>query len=369
MLFPAADHLRRMQGAWLEAIGYGGEPAPSWIAVEMPGMRLRAFAGRTDPAFPPLILIPAPIKRAYIYDLVPRASVVRRCLAAGRAVFLLEWVEPDRISAGFGLADYADRLISAAREAVELASGHSSAVLVGHSLGGTLAAIHAARRPQDVAALALLESPLVFDPKVDAFAPWLRVPPSARRLFAGASTVPGSELSLAAVAAAPEAFLWHRWGDACASFGDPERRDLHLRVLRWALDEMALPAPLLRDVLQCLYRENRLRDGRLEISGRTIGLSGIEAPVLAVVERGSRVVPEAEVLPALATTSSPRREVLTYDGDAGVALAHVGVLVGQEAHRRLWPQILDWLREAVSSAPGPRPRPARRTPPRPRNRR
>ncbi len=169
--------------------------------------------------------------------------------------------------------------------------------------------------------------------------------------------------------AAPEAFLWHRWGDACASFGSPERRDLHLRVLRWALDEMALPAPLLRDVLQSLYRENRLRDGRLEISGRMVGLSGVEAPILAVVERGSRVAPEAEVLPALTATSSPRRAVLPYDGDAGVALAHVGVLVGKEAHRRLWPQILDWLSEAVSSAPGPRPRPARRTPPRPRNRR
>ena len=231
----------------------------------------------------------------------------------------------------------------AAREAAALASGHRSAVLVGHSLGGTLAAMNAARRPRGVAGLVLLESPLIFDPKVDAFAPWLRVPPAARRLLAGASTVPGSELSLAAVAAAPEAFLWHRWGDACASLADPQRHDLHMRVLRWALDEIALPAPLLRDVLQRLYRENRLREGRLELSGQEIGLADIAAPVLAVVERDSRVVPEEEVLPALAATSSPRRKVLTYEGDAGVALAHVGVLVGAQAHRRLWPQILDWV--------------------------
>ena len=122
---------------------------------------------------------------------------------------------------------------------------------------------------------------------------------------------------LAAVTAAPEAFFWHRWSDACASFADPPRHDLHMRVLRWALDEMALPAPLLRDVLQRLYRENRLRHGRLDVSGRAIGLADIAAPVLAVVERGSRVVPEEEILPALAATSSPRRKALAYDGDAG----------------------------------------------------
>lgn len=31
-------------------------------------------------------------------------------------------------------------------------------------------------------------------------------------------------------------------------------------------------------------------------------------------------------------------------GDVGVGLRHVGVLVGANAHRRLWPQILAWMR-------------------------
>ena len=152
---------------------------------------------------------------------------------------------------------------------------------------------------------------------------------------------------MAAVAAAPDAFLWHRWGGALASISDPERQDLHLRVLRWALDEIALPAPLLRDVLQLLYRENRLREGTLELSGAKIGFGEIAAPILAVVEKDSRVVPPQEVLPAVAATSSKLRQVMTYESDAGVALAHVGVLVGVEAHSRLWPQITGWIAETV----------------------
>jgi polyhydroxyalkanoate synthase len=344
MVFSGLDQLRQAQARLFDVLGYGPEPEPSWIAAEMPGMRLRAY-GSGEGAGPPVILVPAPIKRATIFDLVPRASVVRRCREAGRAVFLVEWTDPAGRSADYGLSDYADRLLAEARQAAALSAGEARAVLVGHSLGGTLAAIHAARRPEGVAALVLLESPLIFDPSIDAFAPWLRMPPSARRLLAGAGTVPGSELSLAAVAAAPEAFLWHRWGDAFGSLSDPERHELHLRVMRWALDEMALPAPLLRDVLERLYRENRLRVGRLEISGRAVGLTDIAAPIMAVVESESRVVPPEEVLPALQRTSSPRQEWLTYDSEPGVALAHVGVLVGSEAHRRLWPRLLAWMAE------------------------
>jgi polyhydroxyalkanoate synthase subunit PhaC len=344
MLFYGLDHLRRAQAACLDGLGYAPQPQQSWVACELPGMRLRAYGPGQEGA-PSVILVPAPIKRAYIFDLARRASVVRRCREAGRAVFLVEWTDPDGASIEYGLADYADRLLLQAREAAALATGEQRAILVGHSLGGTMAAIHAARRPQGVSGLVLLESPLVFDPAIDAFAPWLRTPPAARRLLAGAATVPGSELSLAAVTAAPESFFWQRWGDAFASLPDPWRHDLHMRVMRWALDEMALPAPLLRDVLERLYRENRLREARLEVTGRRIGLGDITAPILAVVESESRVVPPQDVLPALERTSSPRAVALTYDSEPGVALAHVGVLVGPDAHRRLWPRILSWTAE------------------------
>jgi polyhydroxyalkanoate synthase subunit PhaC len=346
MLFTGLDHLRQGQARFLDALGYGPEPQPSWIIAEMPGMRLRAYRAEGG-AGPPTILVPAPIKRADIFDLAPSASVVRRCLEAERATFLVEWVDPTGPAAEYGLADYADRLLTEARQAAALSAGAERAVLIGHSLGGTLAAIHAARRPDGVAALVLLEAPLIFDPSIDAFAPWLRTPAATRRMLAGAATVPGSELSLAAVAAAPEAFFWHRWGDAFASLSDPERHELHLRVMRWALDELALSAPLLHEVLERLYRENRLRDGRLDISGRAVGLADIAAPILAVVESESRVVPRDDVLPALERTSSPRREWLTFDSEPGVALAHVGVLVGPDAHRRLWPGLLDWIAEVA----------------------
>jgi hypothetical protein len=39
--------------------------------------------------------------------------------------------------------------------------------------------------------------------------------------------------------------------------------------------------------------------------------------------------------------------MLNYDGDVGVNLQHVGVLVGKNAHAKIWPAIFDWLGEAT----------------------
>jgi polyhydroxyalkanoate synthase len=40
---------------------------------------------------------------------------------------------------------------------------------------------------------------------------------------------------------------------------------------------------------------------------------------------------------------SREKTVLHYGGDIGVALQHVGPLVGRQAHRLLWPRIVDWM--------------------------
>ena len=48
-------------------------------------------------------------------------------------------------------------------------------------------------------------------------------------------------------------------------------------------------------------------------------------------------------MPVHEAAVSEDKLLLEYGGDVGVALQHVGVLVGRSAHRDLWPQILDRL--------------------------
>ncbi len=352
MIPPAAyalvDEARRQAGRALDAAGLGPVETPSRAVVAMPGARLRAYQPPGAPAAggPVLLIVPAPIKRAYVWDLLPEVSVVRRCLDRGLRVYLLEWLDPGPAEDGLGLADHAGSLPLAALDAVAAETGEAAAVLAGHSLGGTFAAVFASLHPGRVRGLVLLDAPLAFGP--DTGGPLARAvaaAPRARvlRSMAG-SPVPGSFTALLSTAAAPDAFVAQRWGDLAASLGNPLAAAVHARVERWALDELAMPGRLFEEVLERLYREDRLAAGTLEIGGRRVGLDRLRSPVLAVTNPPGRVVPPASVLEGLASMppEAPQR-VLEYGGERGPALQHLGPLVGPEAHARLWPDILDWI--------------------------
>ena len=333
--FEALDSARRMQGIALEALGFGPSEAPYETVFRTAGARLRRYGTGTESG-PALLIVPAPIKRAYIWDLAPAASAVRRLLAAGARVFLLEW-EPT--TEPFGLAEYADRLI---REALD-AAGTDRAVLLAHSLGGLFAAVFAALHPDRVGGLGLLASPLHFAPGVGIFGEMADALPADGL----PASVPGSFLGAASFRAAPLTFGWERFLDLAASLGAPEALAMHLRVERWTLDEFPLPGPLLADLATQLARDDAFVRGTLAIGGRPASPSAVTAPILCVVDPRCRVVPPAAVLPFLDAAGSADKTLLNYEGDTGVSLQHVGPLVGPQAHAHLWPRIAGWVRRCA----------------------
>jgi polyhydroxyalkanoate synthase len=160
------DEARRQAGRALDAAGLGPVEAPSRVVAEMSGARLRAYQppGTPGKGRPVVLIVPAPIKRAYVWDLLPEVSVVRQCLRHGLRVYLLEWLDPSPAEDGLGLVDHAERLPLAALDAVAAETSEAAAVLAGHSLGGTFAAILASLHPGRVRGLALLDAPLAFGP-------------------------------------------------------------------------------------------------------------------------------------------------------------------------------------------------------------
>lgn len=339
-----SDHLRRVGAARLHAAGFGPLETPARVVCRVDGMRLRTFGERK--AGPPLLLVPAPIKRAYIWDLMPGRSVVGHALRSGFNVGLIEWTEPERDDASYGVEDYAHRFISIAAAAMSERCGTRNVLLAGHSLGGTLAAIFAALQPREVQGLVLLEGPLRFAPGAGALgslatlAPW--IPAAARP---GCRKIPGSLLSALGVPADPAEFLTARWLDALASGADADALRAHLRVVHWTLDELPMSARLFGDIVGRLFRGNEFERGRLTVNGRAAAPDRLDMPVLAVLEPESRLVPPRSVLPVLRATSGPWTVCWHREKAAGAALRHVGALVGSDAHRILWPRILCWSRE------------------------
>lgn len=84
--------------------------------------------------------------------------------------------------------------------------------------------------------------------------------------------------------------------------------------------------------------------GNLEVAGRHAAAAAVRAPLLAVADPRCRIVPPAAIEPFYGAAGSPDKRFLRYQGDTGVAIQHVGMLVGPRALDTLWPEIIGWLR-------------------------
>lgn len=341
--FSLIDGVRRQAGCWCDAMGIGKHETPFIIAAEMNGARLRLYRAEAATTGPTLLIVPAPFKRPYIWDLHPDRSVVRRCLAGGLRVYLLDWALPGPDEDHLGLADYAHRLVGEALDAMEAQTGEAASILAGNSLGGTLAAIFASLTPERVLGLALIDAPLAFGKGGGPLARLAKVAPDARllRQMLG-SPVRGSAIDLLSVSSLPEVFLWQRHWDFLASLADPSALDLHLRVMRWTLDESPMAGKLFDDVLEQLYKRDRFVRGTLTIAGRVAAARNIRAPVFAVLNPDGRVVPPTSIEAALHLALGIRLSLHMHEGQVGTALQHMGPLVDRRAHERLWPAFLDW---------------------------
>ncbi len=336
--FIMSDILRRAQGDVVGAFGLDPSECSYRLVASRPHWRLRDYGG--EDRAQSLLIVAAPIKRPYIWDLAPSISAIRFCLKNGLHVRLLEWMPASSQTANIGIDD----CVLAISEGVAIATAAAQGTkthLIGHSLGGTLAAIHAAVLPETIRSLVLLGAPLCFAPSESQFRDALvsLVPEDV----SDTEPFPGSLLSQMSALASPYTFLWCRLMDAAMSIVDPYALEIHGRVERWALDEAALPGRLVHQIVEWLYRENRFCCGDLRIGQKLVGPSTLSAPTLAVVNTADDVAPMASLKP-FANAMGRNVRIIEYPGEIGVCLQHLGILVGRQAHACIWPEIISWLK-------------------------
>jgi len=196
--------------------------------------------------------------------------------------------------------------------------------------------------PVSAQGLVLLGAPLCFERASSRFRDALIS--IASTPLSETEIVPGSLLSQVSAVASPDTFLWSRWLDAALSLADPAARDLHVRIERWALDEVALPGKLVNHIVQWLYRENRLCRGTLSVCNTTVGPANVRNPLLAIVNATDEIGPLVSVAPFVDQMATKDVQIIPCPNEVGVGLQHLGMLVGRQAYVRVWPQIISWIK-------------------------
>lgn len=315
---------------------------PATVVWQRRGVRLLHYPrAEGESRRTPLLIVSSMINRYYVLDLTPGQSLVEHLVGAGHRVYLLDWGEPVPEDRFLDLDGCIVDLLGAAIDRARRHAGADRLGLIGYSLGGTLATIHAALRPETVAQLVNLCGPVDFA-RGGLFAAW-----TDRRWF-NADAIVDAFGNLPA-AFLQSSFTWlmptmlaRKLGALALRAGEEGYLRRFAAVELWAADNVPFRGGAYRGTIRELYQENRLVRGELEVRGREVRLAAIRCPILILVARGDQIAPPASALALRDHCGSTEVEVATLDG------GHVGVLIGSEARRRLWPTLDRWLEPRVS---------------------
>lgn len=283
----------------------------------------------------PVLMVPSLINRHYVLDLMPGKSLAEYLVARGHDLYCIDWGTPGDEDRFLTFDDVCDRAIGRALRVAAHTSGTDAAHLFGYCLGGTLAVIHAAARPERVRTLLALAAPVRFDDG-GLLAQWTNSPGfDLDALVDGFGNVPWQLMQSAFQMLRPILTLSknvHLFDRAW----DDEYLDGFLALERWGSDNVSFPGVCYREYVDQLYRRNLLHKGELRLSGRPARMEEIRAPTLSIAFQHDNIVPQLSAAELIGRISSEDKELWTLPG------GHVGAVVSRAAAKNLWPKRSAW---------------------------
>ncbi len=293
----------------------------------------------------PILMVPSLINRHYVLDLLPERSFVEFLVERGHDVFIIDWGTPSSEDRFLDFDTICDRYIARAlRRATRFAKA-PRAHLLGYCLGGTLAVIHAAVRPQRIATLSLLAAPIDFHDD-GPLSRWTRTPTfDVKALVDGAGNVPWQLMQGAFQMLRPTLNL-SKAVTLLDRLWDDDKLDSFFGLETWGNDNVSFPGACYERYISELYRNNALIAGTFTLSGRRAALENIRCPTLNVTFKHDSIVPEASASVLMQHIGSDTAEHLSLPG------GHVGAVVSRKASRGLWPTMAQFweLHDIRSSA-------------------
>jgi polyhydroxyalkanoate synthase len=283
----------------------------------------------------PIVMVPSLINRHYVLDLMPDKSLVQWLVRRGHDVYIIEWGTPSDEDRYLTFDDICDRYIGRAVRVAARTSGSEGVHLLGYCLGGTLAAIYTAARPERVASLVGLAAPVRFTDD-GPLSVWTRIPTfEVDALVKATGNVPWQLMQASFQMLRPTLGLSKAVAVIDRAWDD-EFLDGFFALETWGNDNVSFPGACYQRYIEELYRGDALLKGTFTLSGRPARLEAITCPVLAVTFEHDTIVSAESATPLFEQVSSKDKQRIHLKG------GHVGAVVSRKASGRLWPQLAEW---------------------------
>lgn len=349
MLWPyAATKFALDACAWWMEQGWGAaeprdEPDLPWatpnrIALELATVRLRDFSqGQTGQAV--LICAPYALHGALIADFAPGHSLVEALQRGGLdRLYVTDWRSASSEMQYFSIDNYLADLNVAIDEI------GAPVDLIGLCQGGWLSLVYAARFPAKVRRLVLVGSPVDVSVESDLSRMVANAPLAAFEglVNSGGGLVRGDHM-LRFFSLPPDAEVVLQRSLSSDSATDQALRD---RFDRWNNKPLDLPGTYYLQVVNWIFRENRLAKGAFVALGHDIHLERLKTPVFLLAGGEDEVVPAGQAMATASLLGTPA----PFIERATAASVHLGLFCGARTLAVSWRRIAIWLQSGEAGS-------------------
>ncbi len=350
------ENLRRFRMGtelFLKAPDFSVGTTPSEIVYTEDKMKLIHYIPTVEKPYPvPVLVVYALVNRYYILDLQPDKSVIKKLVAEGFDVYIIDWGYPTGGDRYLTLDDYVNGYINNAVDMIRERSGMNKITFLGVCQGGTFSVMYAALHPEKVKNLITLVAPVNFDTDKGLLHVWARSL-DVDKIVDYYGIVPGDFLNAGFLLTDPFRLMIDKYvglfdriecepGDKECQIRNEETVKNFLRMEKWIFDSPDQAGEAFRQFFKDCYQKNLLIKNKMVLNGKKINLKNISMPLLNVMAEFDHLVPNDASKPLNDAVSSEDKETLVFP------TGHIGIFVGSKSQKEVVPGIAEWLKPRSS---------------------
>ena len=285
----------------------------------------------------PLLIVYGLINRHYILDLLPEVSIARSLLKQGFDVYATDWGTPSvydkDLTIGHFVNSYMDKSVDLIREITK----SDKVSLFGYCWGGILVPMYAALHPEKVKNVVTIATPGDFSVDNTLLNVWTKSI-KVDALLDAFGNVPGMLLNAAFSLRNPveQIYKYVRF------FEQPHSMESAMEFFTtetWLYDSPPIIGEIYREFVKYCYQQNLFIKNQMKVDGSLVDLRSIKARFLNVIAQKDDLVAPASSIALNNVVGSKDKSIIKFPS------GHVGLIIGQHAHKEVWPEVGSWLKD------------------------